>query len=67
VTKRLIDVDDNLLERARAVFGTQTLKDTVNAALAAAVSERGQNVRAALDYFAQRAREGAFTERSDAW
>jgi Arc/MetJ family transcription regulator len=67
VTKRLIDVDDDVLERARTVFGTRTLKDTVNAALAAAVAERRQNVRAALDYFAQRAREGAFPDRSDAW
>jgi Arc/MetJ family transcription regulator len=33
MTKRLIDVDDNLIQQAKAYFGTETLKDTVNAAL----------------------------------
>lgn len=33
VTKRLIDIDDNLLERARAATGEKTIKGTVEAAL----------------------------------
>ncbi len=33
MTKRLIDVDDDLVQVAKAYFGTKTLKDTVNAAL----------------------------------
>ncbi|HET9140982.1 type II toxin-antitoxin system VapB family antitoxin [Actinophytocola sp.] len=33
MTKRLIDVDDDLIEVARTYLGTKTLKDTVNAAL----------------------------------
>jgi Arc/MetJ family transcription regulator len=33
VTKRLIDVDDDLIEIAKAYLGTSTLKDTVNQAL----------------------------------
>ncbi len=33
VTKRLIDIDDALLEQARQVTGAATMKDTVNAAL----------------------------------
>ncbi len=33
VTKRLIDIDDDLLERARPATGATTMKDTVNAAL----------------------------------
>jgi len=33
VTKRLIDVDDTLLERASGVLRTRTMKDTVNQAL----------------------------------
>ena len=37
MTKRLVDIDDELVEQARAVFGTTTLKDTVNAALAETV------------------------------
>jgi Arc/MetJ family transcription regulator len=31
--KRLGDIDDDLLERARSIAGTNTIKDTVNVAL----------------------------------
>ncbi len=41
VTKRLIDVDDTLLEQASGVLRTRTMKDTVNQAL-------GEVVRAEL-------------------
>jgi Arc/MetJ family transcription regulator len=33
MTKRLIDVDDEVLERAQNALGTTTLKETVNASL----------------------------------
>ena len=33
MTKRLIDIDDALLERAREVTGATTMKETVNSAL----------------------------------
>ena len=33
VTKRLIDIDDDLLARARAALGAATMKETVNRAL----------------------------------
>ena len=33
MVKRLVDIDDEVLEDARAVLGTVTLKDTVNRAL----------------------------------
>jgi len=33
VTKRLVDVDDEVLGQARRILGTETLKDTVNRAL----------------------------------
>ncbi|HSL82494.1 MAG TPA: hypothetical protein VLF66_06925 [Thermoanaerobaculia bacterium] len=32
-TKRLVDIDDDLLERARSVAGTKTIKETVNTEL----------------------------------
>ncbi len=35
VTKRLIDVDDALLQTAREALGSSTMKDTVNEALRA--------------------------------
>lgn len=33
MTKRLIDIDDNLLEQARAAAGTPTIRATVEAGL----------------------------------
>ena len=33
MTKRLVDIDDELLEQARLITGALTMKDTVNAAL----------------------------------
>lgn len=37
MTKRLVDIDDEVLEDARQALGTSTLKDTVNESLRAAV------------------------------
>lgn len=37
VTKRLVDVDDELLAQAKALLGASTMKDTVNQALQAVV------------------------------
>ena len=33
MTKRLVEIDDDLLRRARSITGTGTIKGTVNAAL----------------------------------
>ena len=33
MTKRLVEIEDDLLERARGAAGTATIKDTVNTAL----------------------------------
>ena len=60
MTKRLIDVDDDVLEDARRALGTTTIKDTVNSALRASVeaAERRQNVdTAALKRFADASRD----------
>ncbi len=38
MTKRLVDVDDDLLEQARSTLNTGTMKETVNVALAEAVN-----------------------------
>ena len=53
--KRLVDIDDGALAAARAALGTQTIKDTVNQALALAAdsSSRVANLAAALDRLAQ--------------
>ncbi|MGL5810774.1 MAG: hypothetical protein ACRCYQ_12595 [Nocardioides sp.] len=38
MTKRLVDIDDEVLEAARTALGTTTLKDTVNTSLRNATS-----------------------------
>jgi Arc/MetJ family transcription regulator len=52
VTKRLIDVDDRVLDAARARLGTLTIKDTVNEALRLAAEERQAQLADALDALA---------------
>lgn len=42
MTKRLVDIDDEVLEGARDVLGTKTLKDTVNESLRRTVREASQ-------------------------
>jgi Arc/MetJ family transcription regulator len=37
MTKRLVEIDDEVLEDARRLLGTATIKDTVNMALAESV------------------------------
>jgi Arc/MetJ family transcription regulator len=37
MTKRLVDIDDEVLDEARRALGTTTLKDTVNEALRSTV------------------------------
>ena len=39
MSKRLVEIDDDLLERARSVAGTGTIKETVNAALQRLVND----------------------------
>ncbi|MGV0749805.1 DUF2191 domain-containing protein [Mycolicibacter minnesotensis] len=42
MTKRLIDLDDELLETARRELGTTTIADTVRAALREAATHRAR-------------------------
>jgi Arc/MetJ family transcription regulator len=60
MTKILVDIDDEALERAAQVFGTKTKKDTVNTALreAARRIERAQ----ALERLGEMADRGDFDE-----
>ncbi|WP_204815350.1 hypothetical protein [Mycobacterium riyadhense] len=61
--KHLIDIDEQALEMARAELGTSTIKETVNAALRSATSNRLQHVAAALDALAAAPSE----DRAEAW
>jgi Arc/MetJ family transcription regulator len=55
VTKRLVDIEDSLLEQAREALRTTTIKETVTTALQQAVASRQRQARvdeAALQHFA---------------
>ena len=71
MTKRRVDVDDDVLEAAKRVLGTDTIKDTVNSALRASVqaAERRQRVdQAALQRFAAAPRDLLDEDvMADAW
>ena len=60
MSKRLVDIDDEVLEAARRALGTVTIKDTVNSALRESVrtAQRHEHVdRAALRRFAEATRD----------
>ena len=63
MTKRLIDVDDDALDAARAQLGTRTIKDTVNQALRSAARQRGTQLASALSVLA----DADLDDRSAAW
>jgi Arc/MetJ family transcription regulator len=71
MTKRLIDVEDEVLEAARRVLGTATIKDTVNTALRATVQAAERRERldaAALTRFAEASRDLLDEDvMADAW
>ena len=50
MTKRLVDIEDDILDRAQQALGTRTIKDTVNGALreTAETARRRQITRADL-------------------
>lgn len=63
VTKRLIDVDDEVLDAGRAQLGTRTIKDTVNEALRQAAQRRDSELASALSVLA----DADLDDRSAAW
>jgi Arc/MetJ family transcription regulator len=63
MAKHLVDIDEEALEMARTELGTTTIKDTVNAALRHATSQRERRVVAALDALAAAPPE----DRAEAW
>jgi len=63
VGKHLIDIDEVALGMARTELGTATIKETVNAALRLATSDRAQRVAAALDELAAAPKE----DRAAGW
>jgi Arc/MetJ family transcription regulator len=65
--KHLVDVDETLLEQARATLGTNTIKDTVNEALRLAADRKRAELDAAMDELAELIRELPVQDRANAW
>ena len=65
--KHLVDVDETLLEQARATLGTNTIKDTVNEALRLAAQRKRAELDAAMDELAELVRTLPVQDRANAW
>jgi len=65
--KHLVDVDETLLEQARATLGTNTIKDTVNEALRLAADRKRAQLDAAMDELAELVRTLPVQDRANAW
>jgi len=63
VAKHLVDIDEDALSAARAELGTETIRDTVNQALARAAGRRAAVVRRSLDVLGRLESE----DRARAW
>jgi Arc/MetJ family transcription regulator len=63
VSKHLVDIDEAALSAARAELGTDTIKDTVNAALRQAGRDREVRVKRSLAALAK----AKLSDRADAW
>jgi Arc/MetJ family transcription regulator len=65
--KHLVDVDEALLEQARATLGTSTIKDTVNEALRLAADRKRAELDAAMNELAELVLTLPVQDRADAW
>ena len=65
--KHLVDLDETLLEQARATLGTSTIKDTVNEALRLAADRKRAELDAAMDQLAELVRTLPVQDRTSAW
>ncbi len=63
MAKRLVDIDDDSLEIARAELGCATIKDTVNTALRLVADRRRGHADAAFEFMSRFVAE----DRTDAW
>ena len=63
MTKRLVEIPDELLVAAQAALGTATMKDTINQALIRSVSEAEHELDKAMLF----ATSFDTTSRADAW
>ncbi len=65
--KHLVDVNDELLQRAMTVLGTSTIKATVDEALKIATERDRAKLEAAIDRLAVVVSEMPVLDRANAW
>lgn len=63
MTKRLVDIDDDVLEAARAELGCRTIKDTVNRALQLVQERSDSHADVAFEFMAGFGAQ----DRTNAW
>ena len=63
----MVDLDETLLEQARATLGTSTIKDTVNEALRLAADRKRAELNSAMDELAELVRSLPVQDRASAW
>ena len=63
MSKHLVDLDEAALTAAKAELGTETIKDTVNAALRRAGRDRQDRVKQSLTVLGK----AKLADRADAW
>ena len=63
MSKHLVDIDEAALTAAQAELGTDTIKDTVNAALRRAGRDRQERVKQSLAVLAR----AELSDRAEAW
>ncbi len=63
MAKHLVDLNEEMLESARAELRTTTIKDTVNEALRRASDRREDRIAAAFSVLA----DARLDDRADAW
>lgn len=61
-----VDLDDDKLQRVQAIFGTTTIKDTLDAAFDEILAERKRRQREAREFLAQHF-EANPLNRDDLW
>ena len=67
MAKRLVDVDEDMLETVRVMLGVNTKKDTVNGALAVLIAGQDERVRLGIQSLATHNDQYPPSDRSDAW
>ncbi|HLQ33167.1 MAG TPA: type II toxin-antitoxin system VapB family antitoxin [Chloroflexota bacterium] len=65
--KHLVDMDDELLEQAKACLGTPTIKATVDEALRIVTNRRAAELREAMRRLGEIFAEMPDFDRSQAW